>query len=124
MGSYTEFNDTLRISKEQGFPSDLLNINTHVISPIKLESIKESVFCFNKKGIRLYHPSPTRCLLVQDIGGKWLYWGHVIILKQTINCTDPDNPFTYGEFQIIKLYNPNYQKTITAEEAPDGLSFY
>lgn len=107
MGSFIEINDTLQISKEQGFPTEL-EINKHIEKPYALESLKDKVFEFsNKSGIRYYHQPPVRVFLVENINGKWLYWGLVHILSIT---HDYINKTTSGEFKIIYINTPEEMK--------------
>ena len=52
MGSYIEINDTLQITKEQGFPVEL-NWKQHLKNPYTAEQFKDKVFEFkNKSNIR------------------------------------------------------------------------
>lgn len=125
MGSFIELNDTLRITTEQGFPEDILNIRKHSNNPIKIEELKNKIFEFySKPKARIYHPAPTRCFLVQDIGGKWLYWGKIIILEQTIKGDSRENQTTFGKYKITEIYEPEYQKQITRHESPPGMSYF
>ncbi len=48
MGSFIENNDTLQITKEQGFPAEL-DVQTHLRSPYKTEDFEGKIFTFNKK---------------------------------------------------------------------------
>ncbi len=125
MGSFVELNDTLRITAEQGFPADILDVNKHQLNRIKLEVVQGKVFEFhNKKGARLYHPAPNRCFLVQNIQDKWLYWGKIIILEQTIQGDSRENQTTSGKYQITEIYEPEYQKIVTSHESPQGLNYF
>lgn len=125
MGSFVEINDTLQITTEQGFPVDDLNLEKHKKSPIKLEDVADRVFEFrNKPNARIYHTSPTRCFLVHNIEGKWLYWGKIVVLEQTIKGENPENQTTSGKYKIIQIYSPEYQEQITRHECPDGLSYF
>ena len=47
MGSYIEMNDTLQITKEQGFPKEL-TLEQHLKVPFKAEQFKNTVFEFKK----------------------------------------------------------------------------
>lgn len=107
MGSLIEINDTLRITKEQGFPS-FLKIDEHLINPISFSLVEGKIFEFkNKENIRIYKIPPVRCFLVEDINGKWVYWGlcHIIEIKH-----DYINKTTSGKYRIIYLNNPNEVK--------------
>jgi hypothetical protein len=107
MGSCIEINDTLQISKEQGFPAEL-EIDKHLKNPYSLDDFKDKVFKFsNKSDIRFYHQPPVRVFLVENIEGKWLYWGLVHILSITHNYLDKT---TSGEYKIIYLNTPEEMK--------------
>ena len=56
---------------------------------------------------------------MEEIEGKWLYWGHVLILEQTIKTGR-----TEGKYRITKLYDPEYQRLATMMEAPEGKSYF
>ena len=60
MGSPIEINDTLNITREQGFPSDVLDRLRHSENTIQLADVEEMVFSFSKPDARLYHLPPTR----------------------------------------------------------------
>ena len=125
MGSYLEINDTLRIAAEQGFPAKILDLEKHRTNPIKLVDVADKIFEFkNKNGARLYHQPPTRCFLVQNIDGKWLYWGHILMLEQTIKSNADGTATTSGKYKIIKIYNSTYQAEITKHESPVGDSLF
>jgi len=122
MGSQIELNDTLQITTEQGFPEETLNLEKHKQQPITLDKVKETIFEFkNKPGARIYQIPPTRCFLVHNINGKWLYWGKALIIEQTINS---ESNTTSGKFKIIEIYDPNYQQQITKHECPEGTSYF
>jgi len=125
MGSFIEINDTLRITTEQGFPVDILDFKNHQENPMMTEKIKDKVFEFcDKPKARIYHPAPTRVFLVQDIDGKWLYWGKVIIIEQKISGELFEEQKTSGKYKIIEIYDPVYQKEITKRESPAGKSYF
>lgn len=104
MGSYIETNDTLQISREQGFPVEL-DYEKHSEKPLSAFDFEGKIFEFrNKPDIRLYQAPPVRNFLVQNIDGKWLYWGlvHVIeVVHDNIKKT------TSGKFRIIHIYTPD-----------------
>ncbi len=103
MGSIIEINDTLQITKEQGFP-DELDYEKHLAQPLKTEDFKDCVFQFrNKPGIRAYQYPPVRTFLVENRNGKWLYWGLIHVTEITL---DYANKLTSGKFKIIYLYSP------------------
>jgi hypothetical protein len=108
MGSYIELNDTLRITKEQGFPK-VLELEKHLEHPYALSDLNEEIFEFkDKPNIRIYQIPPVRCFLVEDIAGKWVYWGlcHMLEVKH-----DYINKTTSGKFKIIYLNNPEEMKS-------------
>lgn len=107
MGSYIEINDTLQITTEQGFPAEL-NFHQHEKHPLAAEDFQGRIFEFrNKDKIRIYHAPPVRTFLVQNIDGKWLYWGLVHILEVV---HDQINKTTSGKFRIIYIYTPDEMK--------------
>lgn len=106
MGSLIEINDTLKLTYQQGMP----------LSP---EMDKEYNFCIKDR--RLYHMAPVRVFLVNNINGKWKYIGHCIIISQTI---DAILNTTSGKFKVTKIYDGEYAKLATINEAPSGKSFY
>jgi len=125
MGSYIELNDTLQITTEQGFPEDILDLKKHQNNPIKLESLADKIFEFhNKPNARIFHLPPTRNFLVHNINGKWLYWGKIIMLEQTISGNSKDTQTTSGKYKIIEIYDPEYQMQITKHETSEGLSYF
>lgn len=100
-------NDTLRIDSSQGFPSDL-DISVHLRSPYKAEHFADRVFEFHDKPeIRVYKIPPVRNFLVQDIGGKWLYWGLIHILEIKHDYVERT---TSGKFKIIYINTPDEMK--------------
>ncbi len=107
MGSFIEINDTLRINKEQGFPAEL-DVLKHLKNPYKTEQFKDKVYEFkSKSGIRVYKVPPVRNFLVEDINGKWLYWGlcHILEIKH-----DYIKRETSGKFKIIHINSPEEMK--------------
>ena len=103
MGSYIEINDTLQITKEQGFPEEL-DYTKHKITPYTAQEFKDKIFEFkNKPNIRIYQMPPVRNFLVENIDGKWLYWGliHIIEIKH-----DYINKTTSGKFKITYINKP------------------
>lgn len=107
MGSYVEINDTLQITKEQGFPKEL-DWKQHIVKPYDAEQFKDKVFEFkNKPNIRNYHMPPVRNFLVENVNGKWIYWGLVHILE--VNH-DYINKTTSGKFKITYINSPEEMK--------------
>lgn len=111
MGSIIELNDTLQLTKEQGFPEEL-DLEKHLKSPYKLEDFEGKVFEFqNKLGVRVYKIPPVRNFLVENREGKWIYWGLVHVLETT--C-DYGKKTTSGKFKIIYIYTPEEMKNAHA----------
>lgn len=107
MGSFIEINDTLRITKEQGFPAEL-DLETHIQNPYSIDDVKDRVFTFTSKPkIRVYKVPPVRNFLVEDVNGKWVYWGLCFILE--VNH-DYEKEETSGKFKIVRLNTPEEMK--------------
>jgi hypothetical protein len=103
MGSMIEINDTLQITKEQGFP-DVLNLENHQSNPLKAEDFADMVFEFkDKPKIRQYQQPPVRNFLAENRNGKWVYWGLIHILEVR---HDYIKQTTSGKFKIIYIYRP------------------
>lgn len=108
MGSFIEINDTLQLTREQGFPAEL-DLETHLRTPYHVEQFKNRIFAFkDKPAIRLYQIPPVRNFLVENRDSKWIYWGKVHILS--ISC-DYVNLMTSGTFKIVSLNTPQEMKT-------------
>ena len=107
MGSIITINDTLQLTREQGFPVEL-NFERHLKTPYKTEDFSGKVFEFrNKPEIRIYKVPPVRNFLVENRNGKWIYWGLVHILEIV---HDYANKTTGGKFKIIYIYSPDEMK--------------
>ena len=107
MGSFIEINDTLRITKEQGFP-DELDLSTHLKTPYELSELQDREFTFSSKpSLRIYKSPPVRNFLVEDVNGKWVYWGLCFITEIT---HDYVNHVTSGKYKIIQLNSPDDMK--------------
>jgi hypothetical protein len=119
MGSLIEINDTLKISKERGFPKEL-RLENHESNPESSKDFVDKEFEFWNNDERLYHRPPTRVFLVEEMSdGKWLYWGNAFIVSQTIH-----NGKTKGTYKITKIYQPDFQKRMTVEESPEDKSYF
>ena len=107
MGSQIEINDTLQITRAQGFPSELI-LEEHLKNPLRTEDLSEKVFEFKNKRV---NPRITsflwRNFLVENRDGKWIYWGLCHILETT--C-DYINKTTSGKFKIIYINTPQEMK--------------
>lgn len=122
MGSFVELNDTLQLTKEQGFPVEL-DITRHLEKPFIAADFAGKVYTFqNKSNIRVYHAPPVRNFLVENIGGKWVYWGLVHILRVT---HDYENKVTGGTYRIIYINTPEEMKAAhhLADQNPDTAYF-
>lgn len=107
MGSYIETNDTLRITKEQGFPEEL-DLEAHLKTPYSLGAVGGKVFAFKSKpNVRIYHAPPVRNFLVEDRDGKRVYLGLCFILEVT---HDYEKKETSGKYKIVRLNSPEEMK--------------
>ena len=132
MGSYVEINDTLQLTTAQGFPVKRFNYKRHQNRPVTLKDVAGKVFKFkNKPSARIFQLDPVRVYFVHNIKGKWLFWGRVLIQSQTIEkkfekdgSWDGNSWVTSGTYTILSVYDPEYQKTFTLNEAPDDRNFF
>lgn len=146
MGCFYEINDTLLLTKEQGFPSDILNIERHRKNPVTLEEVEGKIFHFAAKpNARAYQLDPVRVYLFERTtsddpakNDKWLAWGRVFIesvtmeRKRDLPPTDPSGPIgfkskdwmTSGTFRIFDIYDPEYQEIFTLHEAPEIWNYF
>ncbi|HVA97034.1 MAG TPA: hypothetical protein VND99_05260 [Candidatus Acidoferrales bacterium] len=107
MGSFVELNDTLQITKEQGFPPEL-DLEKHVQTPFTAEDFKDTIFEFHDKpGVRIYHLPPVRNFFAENRDGKWIYWGLVHIVETTCDYIAKT---TSGKFKIIYINTPDEMK--------------
>jgi len=101
MGSIIEINDTLQITREQGFPAEL-DLDKHKAKPFKAEDFAGRVFEFKDKSkIRLYQQAPVRNFLAENRDGKWIYWGLIHIVEVT---HDHVKQTTSGKFKLVYIY--------------------
>ncbi len=121
MGSFIEFNDTLQITIKQGFPKEL-DLKKHLSKPFTADDFKDKVFLFkDKPNMRLYHPAPIRVFLVHNVNGKWLHWGKVLIIEQTINA---ETQTTSGKYKIIQIYEPEYMRMKNIIDVDDDKRYW
>jgi hypothetical protein len=107
MGSFIEINDTLQLTREQGFPIEL-DLEKHLVNPFKAEDFADKVFEFkDKKAIRLYQIPPVRNFLAENRDDKWIYWGRCHIVEVT---HDYEKKTTSGKFKIIYINTPEEMK--------------
>ncbi len=131
MGTQVELNDTLQLTVEQGFPVDILDLVKHREKPVSAQDLAGKVFEFQfKEDARIFHLDPVRVFLVQNIDGKWLFWGHALIQRQEIKKRNAGDNWkageweTCGSFTIKQIYPPELQRTITLNESPPGKSYF
>jgi len=122
MGSYIEQNDVLNINTKQGFPKQL-NLSKHLKKPYQAKDFKGKAFTFKSKPkIRIYQQPPVRNFLVQNIDGKWVYWGliHILEIKH-----DYVKQTTSGKYKIIYINTPEEMKAAhnIADRSPDTAYF-
>ncbi len=109
MGSFIEINDTLQLTKEQGFPVEL-DLERHLKTPYKTNDFKDKIFEFrDKPEIRIYKAPPVRNFLAENRNGRWIYWGLTHILEITHDYTKKT---TNGKFKIIYIYSPEEMKKV------------
>jgi len=107
VGSIVTINDTLQITKAQGFPAEL-DFVKHEVTPFMSADFKDRVFEFSgKEGIRVYQAPPVRVFLAENIDGKWLYWGQCHILETKI---DMEKKMTSGKYKITKIFTVEEMK--------------
>lgn len=131
MGSFIELNDTLQITTEQGFPADFLDFKNHQKNPVTIADVEGKTYKFHDKPrARIYQSDPVRVYYIHNIKGKWLFWGRILIQSQTIEkkC-EPDGSWkekwvTSGSYQIMDIYDPQYQEQFTRREAPSDRNYF
>jgi hypothetical protein len=104
MGSIIEINDTLKIKSE------------HLPTNMKVGNLYD----FEINDRRIFHLSPVRVFLVEEIEGKWNYIGHAQIIELTINANSNS---TKGKFILSKIYDKEYCKLVNINEPPEGKGF-
>ncbi|MBI5393101.1 hypothetical protein HZA96_04480 [Candidatus Woesearchaeota archaeon] len=119
MGSFIEFNDTLQLTTEQGFPRELI-LAAHLKKPFTAADFEGKVFQFHKQNMRIYHPAPIRVFLAHNIDGKWLHWGKAHVLEQTIHA---ETKSTSGKFKIAQVYSPEFMKVKNKEDVDEDKQF-
>ena len=140
MGCFYEINDTLLLNKDQGFPSDILEIKRHQKNPVTLKDVEGKIFSFkNKSAARNFQLDPVRVYFFEFTADKkWLGWGRILIQSLTIERKKglpPSNPakdvkfkeddwVTSGTYRFLEIYEPEYQKIFTLREAPKESSYF
>ncbi|PIR03471.1 MAG: hypothetical protein COV60_00110 [Candidatus Magasanikbacteria bacterium CG11_big_fil_rev_8_21_14_0_20_43_7] len=117
-----ELNDTLQLTRAQGFPEELV-YETHLAKPFDSIDFKGKLFSFfNKDNIRIFQAPPIRNFLVQNIDGKWIYWGLVHIIE---THHDTLQQTTSGTFEIIHIYTPEeMEMAYRIIDRRDGFDFF
>ena len=105
MGGVIEINDTLKLRRGDGFPSPI---------------VAGCRYSFSIEGRRLYHLSPIRVFLVEEIAGKWNFIGHALILEQTVDAV---RNITTGVFEVAKWYSPEHAHNLNEYDAPMGKGY-
>lgn len=138
MGCFYELNDTLLLTADQGFPSDVFNYERHIVDPVKLSDVQDRVFQFTGKvTARAFQLDPVRVFFFERTSNdKWLAWGEVLIQSLTIEhvkethtpgnaiAFQPGDWKTSGTFKFLKVFDPDYQRIFTMNEAPPAWNFF
>ena len=121
MGALIEINNTLKISKDRGFPRGLEWESFKKDPETIAQKFIGREFDFWNRDARLYHHDKTRVFLVEEMqDGKWLYWGNAWIMSQTLEADS-----TSGRYRITKIYtDPHFMEIMTNTESPAGKSFF
>lgn len=122
-----EFHDCLTLNIRNGFPRKTLNWFNYLRTPVDASSVVGRKFDFdNLERPRVYPPSPKSIPWCQEIHGRWLPWGFVEIIHQSISkkCDDHREYWsTSGIYRIVELFSPNEIRLASQRELPPGLSF-
>lgn len=105
MGSIIEINDTVKLKRGPHLPANLVPGETYT---------------FALPGRRLFHMTPTRVFLVEEIDGLWNFIGQAVILEQTIDAIHDE---TRGRYQVVTLYPPDHVKMLNRYDAPRGKGY-
>jgi len=128
-GQKVEINDTLAISRFEGFPRDL-NYSSFRGDPREVaERFLGYKGSFMKEDYRQFPKDNTPAFLVEkNDEGRWLYWGRVLILDQTRNKLrtgfGSEKSNTRGTYVISQIFDITTQKILTVELSPQGKSFF
>lgn len=106
MGTQFIHNDSLQITREQGFPKELV-YEEHLKKPLTAEDFAGKVFEFTKPGLRMYQAAPVRNFLIENRDGKWIYWGLIHIIESRLDSLAKT---TSGKFIITYLYTPEQMR--------------
>lgn len=98
-----ELNDTLQITKEQGFPGGF-DIVEYMKGKLNYEDQVGKIFEFhNKPNLRNFAVPPVRVFLVENKDGKRIYRWRCHILEVNL---DYENKTTSWKYKIIKIFSP------------------
>ena len=106
MGSIIKHNAVLKLTHEEGMPHQL--------------SVGEQHH-FRLNGMRIFQLFPNALTLVHEIDEKWKLVGQAQIMQQTI---DAENKITTGVFVITRVFDEEYSRLASINEAPSGKSYY
>ncbi|OGN28166.1 MAG: hypothetical protein A3A33_02315 [Candidatus Yanofskybacteria bacterium RIFCSPLOWO2_01_FULL_49_25] len=107
MGTQFTHNDSLQITREQGFPKELV-YEEHLKKPFTAGDFKGREFEFHDKaGLRFYQAPPVRNFLIENRDGKWLYWGLIHVLELHL---DYIKKTVSGTFRITYVNTPDEMK--------------
>lgn len=120
MEKLIRFNDTLKLTNDQGFPTEL-DISLFRDNALDVDLYINKSFSFDKPLARLYPLPPTRTFLVHEHEGKWIQWGHCLVLEQTIYQMGER---TKGIFQITHIHDYEFMKQVTTIDVPAGKSYF
>ena len=77
-----------------------------------------------------------RVFWCHNINGKWLPWGQIVVIEQTIsenpkyehqgpvNQSDPKQWVTSGKYKVLKIYDPKYQEEFSRNDLPPNFSYF
>ncbi|PIZ29959.1 MAG: hypothetical protein COY40_05770 [Alphaproteobacteria bacterium CG_4_10_14_0_8_um_filter_53_9] len=106
MGGKLITNDTLQMTRAQGFPAEF-DLQKHLVTPYAPDYLKGKIFQFTKPDLRFYQTYGIRVFLVENIDGKWVYWGMIYIRNITLDYIQNT---TSGEFEILEIFSPERMK--------------
>jgi hypothetical protein len=69
---------------------------------------------------RVFHLTPVRVFLVEEINGKLNFRGHAQILEFTVNALANKTP---GRFIVSKVYRDEERKLIDKLESQEGKAY-
>lgn len=120
MGTQFTHNDTLQISRKQGFPKELV-YEKHLKKPLRAKDFKSKVFAFHDKvGLRVYQAG--RNFLLENRDEKYIYWGLVQILELHL---DYRKKVVSGTYKILYINTPEEMKqAYQLIDRREGMDFF